>query len=172
MALTDPLKCNKCGYIDPDKLEYLAECPACGSEDIAYPIPSDGELIDRLIIPERERFHWEPVQDGKDTRDGKGSLLLPGDDVRLYGQVAARIFRVLMPQGWLIVRLVTDDPIGLPGITIFSDMQYQISAALVFAINPRVEKRPEVNRISIDAPGWGAWTRRLARRIWHRWVGL
>lgn len=170
MALTDPLKCEKCGHLEHDK-DWLESCPACGSDKILYPVPSDEELIDRLIIPEGLPHYEEPLQDGKETRDGKGNLLLPGDTIFLYGRIYAKIFKVIMPQGWLIVRILVDEFPG-HGCYLVSEIQYQISAALVFAQFPRVESPLVVKRVCLDESGWRRlWLRQAWDWFYRKWTG-
>lgn len=166
--LSDPIRCSRCTFVDTENKGWLDCCPQCGSAKLRFPEPSDEELI-ATFTPADETLP-EPLFDGKETRDGRGSLLYPGDDVFLYDRIPARIFRILMPQGWLIVRMVSDDPVDSPGVTFIDDRHYRISAAFVFAVTPRVEPPIVVKRVNLDAPV--SRFKRFWTRLLNRWRGL
>lgn len=165
--MSDPITCLKCGRLE-EKEKWLEACPACGSAKLHFPEPSDEELI-ATFTPADETLP-EPLFDGKETRDGRGSLLYPGDEVMLYDRIHARIFQIRMPQGWLIVRLTMPDPTGVSSVIPVLDEHYKISAAFVFAVTPRVEPPIVVKRVNLDAPV--SRFKRFWTRLLNRWRGL
>lgn len=170
--LSDPITCKKCGR-EETKEDWLERCPDCGSDELQFPEPSEGELILQLT-----KFIGHPIDDpdqpGNQTRDAKGVIILPGDNVKLYGRILAKVYRIILPQGWLIVRLLNEEMPG-HGVFIVEEEQYRISSALVF--NLEIRKEVQVKRLpgGVEIPieiQRVNWFRRSFAALVQRWRGL